>query len=190
MTTATETTPTTASLTGDYDIDPSHSRIGFAAKHAMVTTVRGSFRHFTADVHLDEHNVANSTARVEIQTASISTGSDDRDAHLRSPDFFDVETYPTITFVSTSARQAGDDEFELSGDLTIKGISRPVSVTFEKTGAAIDPWGGSRVGFEGKAKVNRKDWGLSWNVALEAGGILVGEKVTLEFDIAAVRRTS
>jgi polyisoprenoid-binding protein YceI len=189
MTTTDIRTPVT-SLTGDYDLDPTHSRLGFAARHAMVTTVRGQFGNFTADVHLDEENVSNVSARLEIQAASVTTGNPDRDAHLHSADFFDVANHPTITFVSTSAERTGDDEFALTGDLTIKGISRPVTVTFEKTGAAVDPWGGSRVGFEGRAQVNRKDWDLTWNVALEAGGILVSDKVTLEFDISAVRRTS
>ncbi len=184
------TTPTVdrISLTGDYDIDASHSRLGFAAKHAMVATVRGQFSDFTADVHLDEDNVENSSARVTIKTASVQTGNPDRDAHLRNSDFFEVETYPEITFVSTAAERKGDDDFVLHGNLSIKGVTKPVSVEFEKTGTAIDPWGGERVGFEGRTKINRKDWGLTWNVALETGGILVSDKVTLEFDIAAVRR--
>jgi polyisoprenoid-binding protein YceI len=188
MTTATITTP--GSLTGDYDVDPSHSRIGFAAKHAMVTTVRGQFREFTAEAHLDAENIANTTARVEINAASIDTGSADRDGHVRNSDFLDVETYPTITFVSTSAEQNGDDEFLLTGDLTIKDVTKPVTVEFEKTGEALDPWGNLRVGFEGKVKINRKDWGVNWNTVLEAGGVLVSEKVTLEFDISAVRRSA
>lgn len=181
------TSPST-SLTGDYDIDPAHSRLGFAAKHAMVATVRGQFAVYSGEVHLDEEKVAASRARLQIDTGSVTTGSADRDVHLRSADFFDVEKFPTISFVSTSAEQVGEDEFVLHGDLTIKDITKPVSVQFEKTGTSVDPWGGRRVGFEGRAKVNRKDWGLTWNVALEAGGILVSDKVTLEFDIAAVRR--
>jgi polyisoprenoid-binding protein YceI len=181
-------TVTRQSLTGNYDIDAAHSRLGFAAKHAMVATVRGQFAEFTADVHLDEENVANSTAKLTIQAASVATGNADRDNHLRNSDFFEVETYPEISFVSTSAEGKGDDEFVLHGDLTIKGITNPVSIEFEKTGTATDPWGGERIGFEGKAKINRKDWGLSFNAVLETGGVLVSEKVTLEFDIAAVRR--
>jgi len=189
MSTQTDTTTTLSpTLTGDYDIDPTHSRLGFATKHAMVATVRGQFTDFSADVHLDEENVANSTAKVTIQAASVSTGNADRDNHLRNADFFEVETYPELSFVSTAAERKSDDEFVLHGDLTIKGVTNPVSIEFEKTGTSIDPWGGERVGFEGRAKINRKDWGLSFNAVLETGGVLVGEKVTLEFDIAAVRR--
>jgi polyisoprenoid-binding protein YceI len=184
------TTSTAASVTGDYDLDPSHSRLGFAAKHAMVTTVRGQFHDFTADVHLDAENLANTTARVEIDASSIDTGNGDRDAHVRNSDFLEVETYPKITFVSTSAEQKGDDDFVLHGELTIKDVTKPISVEFEKTGEALDPWGNFRVGFEGKAKINRKDWGVNFNAVLEAGGLLVSEKVTLEFDIAAVRRAA
>jgi polyisoprenoid-binding protein YceI len=175
-------------LTGDYDVDASHSRVGFAAKHAMVTTVRGAFKEFTAEAHLDEENVANSSVRVEIKTASIDTGNDQRDEHIRNGDFLEVEKYPTITFVSTKVEQTGEDTYAVTGDLTIKETTKPVTVNFEKTGAADDPWGNFRVGFEGKTVINRKDWGVNWNVALEAGGILVSDKVTLEFDIAAVRR--
>jgi polyisoprenoid-binding protein YceI len=182
------TTPTT--LTGDYDIDPSHSRIGFAAKHAMVTTVRGQFHGFSAEVHLDAENVGNSSANVQIDATTLDTGNPDRDAHVRNGDFLDVERYPTISFVSTGAEQLGDDEFVLHGDLTIKDVTKPVSISFEKTGEATDPWGNFRLGFEGKVKVNRKDWGVNWNAVLEAGGLLVSEKVTLEFDLAAVRRTA
>jgi polyisoprenoid-binding protein YceI len=181
-------TLTPTSLTGDYDIDATHSRLGFAAKHAMVATVRGQFTDFTADVHLDEEDVTKSSAKVTIQAASITTGNADRDNHLRASDFFEVETYPEISFVSTGAERKSDDEFVLHGDLTIKGITKPVSVEFEKTGTSVDPWGGERVGFEGRTKINRKDWGLSFNAVLETGGVLIGEKVTLEFDIAAVRR--
>ena len=184
------TTTTLQTLTGDYDLDASHSRLGFAAKHAMVTTVRGQFGSFTADIHLDAENVANTTARLEINAASIDTGNPDRDAHVRNSDFLEVETYPTISFISTGAEQNSDDDFVLHGDLTIKDVTKPVSIEFEKTGEAVDPWGNFRIGFEGKAKINRKDWGVNFNAVLEAGGLLVSDKVTLEFDIAAVRRSA
>jgi polyisoprenoid-binding protein YceI len=190
--TETVTTATTAptTLTGDYDIDPSHSRLGFAAKHAMVTTVRGHFKTFTAEVHLDAENIENTKARVEIDAVSIDTGNADRDAHVRNSDFIEVETYPKITFVSTGAEKKSDDEFVLHGDLTVKDVTKPISIDFEKTGEAQDPFGNFRVGFEGKAKINRKDWGVNFNAVLEAGGVLVSEKVTLELDLSAVRRAS
>jgi polyisoprenoid-binding protein YceI len=193
MTTAT-TTPTetiaTDSLTGDYEIDPSHSRIGFAAKHAMVVNVRGEFKVYGGEVHLDEANPSNSRIHLTIDANSVDTGNKDRDAHLRNPDFFNVETYPTIVFESTKVEKTDDDLYTLIGDLTIKGKTEPVSVDFELTGTANDPWGNFRAGFEGKATVNRRDWGLDFNVALDKGGVLVGEKIKLEFDIAAVRKAS
>jgi polyisoprenoid-binding protein YceI len=186
MTAATDT-PASA-ITGDYDLDPAHTRLGFSAKHAMVTTVRGAFKTFTAEAHLDADNIANSTARVEIEAASIDTGNSGRDDHVRNSDFLEVETYPTITFVSTSAEKKSNDDFVLHGDLTIKGVTKPVSIDFEKSGEGDDPWGNFRVGFEGKAKINRTDWGVDFNMPLGAGGVVISEKVTLEFDIAAVKR--
>jgi polyisoprenoid-binding protein YceI len=186
MTAETTTTPT--SVTGDYDLDAIHSRLGFAAKHAMVTTVRGKFNSYTAEIHLDEENVANSTARIEIDAASVDTGNEQRDDHIRNADFFEVEKHPKITFVSTSAEKKNDDDFVLNGDLTIRGTTLPVSIDFEKTGAAVDPWGNFRVGFEGKTKIDRTKWGVSFNAPLGTGGLVISEKVTLEFDIAAVRR--
>jgi len=185
MTAQTLTAPT---LTGDYDVDVVHSRLGFAAKHAMVTTVRGAFKDFTSELHIDEDDVTKSTASVVIQTASIDTGNEMRDNHVRNSDFLDVETYPTITFVSTSAEQTGDDTYRLNGDLTIKKVTKPVSIDLELTGAADDPWGNFRLGFEGHAVINRNDFGVSFNAPLGSGGVVVSEKVRLEFDIAAVRR--
>jgi polyisoprenoid-binding protein YceI len=194
MTSSTETTPTGTTtagtdtvLTGDWDIDPTHSRLGFAAKHAMVATVRGQFKVYSGEVHLDEANPANSSARVEIDVASVDTGNADRDTHLRTPDFFDIEKFPKIVFQSTKVEKS-DDVYTLIGDLTINGKTNPVSVDFEPTGTSNDPWGNFRAGFEGRATVNRRDWDLAWNVALDKGGVLVSEKVKLEFDIAAVKR--
>jgi polyisoprenoid-binding protein YceI len=188
MTTTTSETTTGTGLTGTYDIDATHSRLGFAAKHAMVATVRGGFEVYSGEVFLDEENPANSWAKVEIDASSISTGNADRDAHLRTPDFFDLETHPTITFVSTKVEKVDDDVYTLIGDLTINGKANPVSIDWELTGTSTDPWGGFRAGFEGKTTVNRRDWGLAWNVALDKGGVLVSEKVKLEFDISAVKR--
>jgi polyisoprenoid-binding protein YceI len=170
---------------GTYTIDPSHSTIGFVARHAMVTKVRGSFTEFEGKAVVAE-NLAESTAEVKISVASVTTRNEQRDGHLLSGDFFDIETYPEIKFVSTSVVPEGD-ALKVTGDLTIKGVSKPVTVDFEYTGSATDPFGNERVGFEGSVVVKRKDWGVNWNAALEAGGVLVSEKVTLEFDISAIK---
>jgi polyisoprenoid-binding protein YceI len=191
MTTTAENTGTVVeTLTGDYQVDPAHSRLGFAAKHAMVASVRGQFKAYSGEVHLDEENPENSWAKVEIDVASVDTGNADRDAHLRTPDFFDIEKFPTITFASTKVANVEDDVFTLIGDLTINGKTNPVAVEFELTGTSNDPWGNFRAGFEGRATVNRRDWGLAWNLALDKGGVLVSEKVKLEFDIAAVKQVA
>jgi polyisoprenoid-binding protein YceI len=180
--------PTTAveDITGDYTIDQTHSRLGFSARHAMVTTVRGQFTDFAGTAHIDTSNPGASKVDLTIQTASIDTGVADRDAHLRSGDFFDAEANPTITFTSTRVERDGDD-WLVTGDLSIKGVSRPVTIEFESTGSARDPFGNLRVGFEGATTINRKDWDLSWNAALETGGVLVSEKIKLEFDVSAIR---
>ena len=173
-------------LTGDYTIDPSHSRLGFSARHAMVTTVRGQFSDFEGIAHVDAENPAASTVSLTIRPASISTGTADRDGHLVSADFFDVENHPAITFTSTKVEREGA-EWTITGDLTIKGVTKPVTIPFEETGTAIDPFGNTRVGFEGATTINRKDWDLSWNAALETGGVLVSEKIKLELDISAIK---
>ena len=180
------TTATQTDIAGAYTLDASHSRLGFVARHAMVTKVRGQFGEFEGTAHVDTANPAASKVDVTIATASVSTGSADRDGHLKSGDFFDVETYPTITFRSPDVARDGDT-WTITGDLTIKDVTRPVTIDFEQTGSAVDPFGNTRVGFEGDVTVNRKDWGLTWNAALETGGVLVSEKVKLEFDISALR---
>ena len=182
---STATVPTT--LTGTYAIDPTHSRIGFVARHAMVTKVRGSFNEFGGSGYLDVENPAKSHLQLTIKAASIDTRNADRDGHLKSNEFFDMESYPELTFVSTAIEQLHVDSYRVTGDLTIKGVTKPVTIDFEYTGAAIDPYQNQRIGFEGKTVVNRKDWGVSWNAALEAGGVLVSEKVTLEFEVSAIR---
>ena len=173
-------------LTGAYTIDPSHTRVGFVARHAMVTKVRGQFDEFEGTAHVDTANPANSNVALTIKTASISTGNKDRDGHLTSADFFEAEANPEITFVSTDVVRNGS-EWEVTGDLTIKGVTKSVKIPFEETGTAQDPFGNIRVGFEGEVTVNRKDWGLTWNAALETGGVLVSEKVKLEFDVSAIK---
>ena len=182
---STVTAPHTA--TGTYAIDPTHSRIGFVARHAMVTKVRGSFNEFEGTGFFDADRPENSHVQLVIQAASIDTRNADRDAHLRSNDFFDMDQYPQITFRSSSVEQAGEGEYRVTGELTIKGVTRPVTVDFDYTGVAVDPFGNQRLGLEGTTTINRKDWGVSFNAPLETGGVLISEKVTLEFEVSAVR---
>lgn len=179
----------TAQITGNYNVDPSHTRIGFVARHAMVTKVRGSFNEIEGSGHFDADHPENSSLKLTIKANSIDTRSPDRDAHLRSNDFFDMEKYPEISFVSTAVEKVGDADYKVTGDLTIKDVTKSVTVDFELDGPVVDPWGMTRIGLEGSTVVNRKDWGVNWNAALEAGGMLVSEKVTLEFDVAATRST-
>ena len=174
-------------LTGDYTLDLAHTRIGFAARHAMVTKVRGQFNEFSGSAHLDTENPANSKVEITIQVASIDTRNAQRDEHLRSNDFLAMDENPQITFASTSVRPAGDATFEVTGDLTIKGVTNPIAIPFSYEGAAKDPFGNLRVGFEGSVTINRKDYGITWNAALETGGVLVSDKVTLEFEISAIK---
>ncbi|MDN5795346.1 MAG: YceI family protein [Intrasporangium sp.] len=174
-----------ADIAGDYTLDAAHTRIGFVARHAMVTKVRGQFADFEGSAHIDTANPAGSSVKVVIKAASVSTGNEQRDGHIVTPDFFDVETYPEITFVSTKVERDGA-EWGITGDLTINAVTKPVTIEFEETGSVIDPWGNTRIGFEGETTISRSEWGLSWNAALEAGGVLVSEKVKLEFDVSAV----
>ncbi|MEX2587157.1 MAG: YceI family protein [Actinomycetota bacterium] len=174
-------------LTGDYTIDPAHTRIGFQARHAMVTKVRGQFLDFEGGFHLDAADPQASSAYLSIQAKSLTTGNEQRDEHLRSNDFFAMDQYPEIKFVSTQVEKVDAESLRLTGDLTIRGVTRPVTVDFEYLGATIDPWNNLRIGFEGRTTINRKDWGVNWNAALEAGGVLVSEKVTIELDISATK---
>ena len=187
-------TQTTASdnltVTGRYDLDPAHSRLGFVARHAMVTKVRGQFSDFSGSLYLDEDDPGRSTAEVDVQMASVSTGQPQRDEHLRSPDFFDAATYPVMTFRSTGAERTGDDTYQLTGDLTIKGETHAVTFDLEFTGIILDAFGNDRAGFEGRATIYRKDWGLTWNAVLEAGGVMVSDKIQIELDVAAVKPSS
>jgi len=187
MTSNTISPATIADLSGTYVLDPAHTRIGFVARHAMVTKVRGQFNEFEGSAVVDADDFTKSTAQLTIQAASINTHNEQRDGHLRSNDFLALEEYPEITFVSTGVRQTGDTSLELTGDLSIRGVTNAVTVPFEFEGAATDPFGNLRVGFEGSLVINRKDYGVNWNAALEAGGVLVSEKVTLEFEVSAIK---
>ncbi|AJP03971.1 polyisoprenoid-binding protein [Streptomyces cyaneogriseus subsp. noncyanogenus] len=180
--------PGLSALTGDYTIDPAHSTLGFVARHAMVTNVKGKFLEFSGSLHLDGGDPARSTASIDVVMDSIDTGSADRDGHLKSADFFKTDEFPAMTFRSTSAEALGGDDYRLTGDLTILGTTRPVTIDLEFNGAARDPFGNERVGFEGKAEILRSEWGLTWNAALETGGVLVSDKIRLVFDISAIRQ--
>jgi polyisoprenoid-binding protein YceI len=177
-----------AELVGDYQFDLAHTTLGFVARHAMVTKVRGRFDEFEGRLHIDE-DLAKSTVNIVIKVNSIDTRQEMRDAHLRSNDFLAMDEYPEIIFASTGVERVGENSAQISGDLTIRGVTKPVVFEMEYTGAAKDPYGNLRLGFEGSTVINRKDWGVSWNASLETGGVLVSEKVTLEFDVSAIKLT-
>ncbi|MGW0736835.1 YceI family protein [Streptomyces sp. NPDC002851] len=187
---AAEVNPELAALTGDYTLDPMHTTIGFVARHAMVTNVNGAFHDFEGTLHLDGSDPGNSTATVDVQVGSIDTGVEDRDTHLRSADFFDVEKFPTMSFRSTKSEVVGENTYRLTGDLTIKDVTKPITLDLEFNGSATDPTGNERVGFEGETEILRSEWGLSWNAALETGGWLVSDEIKLNLDISAIKSTS
>lgn len=176
-----------ADLTGQYAIDKEHSRLGFVARHAMVTKVRGSFNEFEGSISVNGDEPSESSASVTIKTASIDTRNEQRDGHLRTNDFLDIETYPEITFRSTGIKQTGDETFDVEGDLTIKDVTKSVTIPFELGGSATDPFGNVRIGFEGTLAIERKDYNVTWNAPLETGGVLVSDKVTLEFEVSAIK---
>jgi polyisoprenoid-binding protein YceI len=178
-------TPIAAS--GTYTVDASHSRIGFVARHMMISKVRGSFNDFAGSGSFNADNPSASNLSLTIQATSIDTRNADRDAHLRSTDFFDMDTYPTITFASTAVSAVDASNYKVTGDLTLRGITLPVTFDVEVSGNSKDPYGNIRLGLEGSTVINRKDWGVSWNAPLETGGVALGEKVTLEFEISAIK---
>jgi len=187
MTTVSTAAATLTDLTGTWTLDPAHTRIGFVARHAMVTKVRGAFNQFEGTAFIDGADLSGSSATVTIESASIDTRNAQRDAHLRSNDFLAMEEYPQITFVATGVTLTGPTSFDLTGDLTIRGVTNSVTVPFEFDGAATDPFGNLRAGFEGSVTINRKDYGITWNAALETGGVLVSEKIVLEFEVSAIK---
>lgn len=172
-------------LSGTYTLDPSHTQLGFVARHAMVTKVRGRFSDFEGTATTGE-NLENAKINIAIKAASIDTRNEDRDNHVRGGDFFDVENHPEITFESTDIAASGDT-LVVTGDLTIKGTTKPVTIDFDYMGVAEDPFGNERVGLEGSVVVNRKDWNIDFDVPLKTGGLLVSEKITLEFEISAIK---
>ena len=189
MSTLSDLSPVTARLSdltpGVWNVDPTHSTVGFVARHLMVTKVRGRFTSFSGTVTIADDPLR-SKVDASVDLASVTTGDENRDGHLKSADFFNVEANPTMTFVSTSLEPRGE-KFELTGDLTIGGITKPVAFELEFDGVNVDPWGNTKAGFNAVAEINRKEWGLAWNVALETGGMLVGDKVKIELEIQAAR---
>jgi polyisoprenoid-binding protein YceI len=174
-------------VNGDWEFDPQHTRIGFSAKHAMVTTVRGAFNEVTGHLHVDTEHPENSWAKVVMKTASVDTRVQQRDDHLRSADFFDAEKWPEITFVSTHIEEVDDRAFGVTGDLTIRDVTKQVMIPLALLGVETGAYGELRAGFEGSRRLNRRDFGLVWNTPLDSGGVLVSEKITLEFEISAVK---
>ena len=164
-------------------IDPAHSRVQFKVKHLMISNVLGSFKEFEGKATMVENDIASTVVIFSINAASIDTEAPDRDTHLKSADFFDVEKFPKIEFEGKGLIQKDEDNYELKGILTIKGISKPVTLDIEFGGFMTDPWGNKKAGFSVTGEINRKDWGMGWNAALEAGGVLVGEKIKLNFDL-------
>lgn len=183
-----QTTVPTGYQAGTYQLDPSHTHVGFSVRHMMMAKVRGQFTLKSGTVTVAADPAASSVT-ASIDAASIDTRDGNRDGHLRTADFLDVETFPTLDFRSTAVRPAGDG-WEVDGELTIHGVTKPVTLAVETTGAGTDPWGNARVGFEATTSVSRSDFGLTWNQALETGGVLVGDKITIEIATEAVLQTA
>ena len=179
----------TPGITGHWDIDPSHSRLGFSTRHAMVSRVRGAFNDVSGSADIAE-DLADSKAEVIIQTASVDTRSEGRDEHLRSADFFDVETYPEIRFVSSAIDEVDEGSYIVTGELTIRDMTKTVSVPLELIGVDTDPFGNLRAGLEGSRRIDRKDWGVTWNTKLDSGGVLVSDKITLEFELSLIKNVA
>jgi polyisoprenoid-binding protein YceI len=172
----------------DYDFDPAHSMIGFSVKHAMVSTVHGAFKKFTGAVHIDETDLSKTQVSLDMETDSIDTAEPKRDAHLKSPDFFDSKKFPKMTFRSKALERFGDG-YKLTGDLTIKDTTKPVTLTLDALSPEVkDPWGGLRRGTHASGQLNRTDFGLKWNAVLETGGVMVSEVVTLDIDIELIKK--
>lgn len=174
-------------LSGDWTIDPTHSRIGFSSRHTMVSRIRGAFNDISGSVRVDGEDVGSSRAEVTIRVDSIDTRNADRDAHLLTPQFFDAEQFPLISFVSTHIDEVDEEHFIVTGDLTIRGITRQVSLPLEFLGVGTDHFGNVRAGLEGSRRIDRKDWGITWNAALDSGGVLISDKISLEFELSLVK---
>ncbi|KHL04253.1 YceI family protein [Sinomonas humi] len=175
------------SYAGEWHFDPAHTRLGFSTRHAMVTKVRGSFNDVEGVINVDAEDPTASTVSITIKVASIDTRNAQRDEHLRTNDFFDAPHYPEITFVSKRIDQVEENSFIVSGDLTIRGVTKEIAIPLEFIGVERDPFGNLRAGFEGSRRIDRKDFGVNWNAALDSGGVLVSDRILLEFEISAVK---
>ncbi len=173
-----------------WDFDLSHSSVNFHVRHLMVSKVHGRFATWGGSLELDNDDITRSRVDVTIDTASVDTKEEKRDAHLRSADFFDTENFPKLTFKSTSVKKISDDELEVLGDLTIRGETRAITLKVESNGQVKDPWGGTRAGFSAKASISRKEFGLHWNALLEAGGVVVGDKIEISLEIEAIQKAA
>jgi len=167
--------------------DPTHSELQFKVKHLMISKVTGSFTDFTVQAETDNEDFSNASIKAKVQLDSIATGQGDRDKHLKSADFFDTEAHPTMEFTSSNFEKKGDDEYVLSGELTIKGITKPVELNLEYGGSAIDPWGNTKAAFSIDGKISRKDWGLTYNAPLEAGGVMISDEVKILGEIQLIK---
>ncbi|WP_329235468.1 YceI family protein [Streptomyces sp. NBC_00111] len=179
--------PRLAALTGEWMIDPAHSRIGFSVRHAMVTTVRGAFLEYESSLYFDGRDPGRSRAEISLAAGSVDTGVEQRDAHVVGRDFLNAAKHPRISFVSTAVQLIGKDVYRMTGGLTIRGITNPVVLDLTYIGYVTDPFGYERVGFDGTTTINRSDWGLTYNARLAEGGAMVSERLRLQFDIAAIR---
>jgi polyisoprenoid-binding protein YceI len=178
-------------MAAEYDIDPAHSAASFAVRHLMVSNVRGEFGKVTGSLNLDEKDVSKSTVVATIDASTLNTREAKRDEHLKSPDFFDVAQYPTLSFKSTKVEKAGKGNLKVTGDLTLHGVTKPVVLAVEGPSAeAKDPWGNTKRGFTATTKLNRKDFGLTWNKNLETGGVLVGDEVAVTIDLQLVKKAA
>lgn len=188
MSTQIQTPASEQRTTSTWEADPAHSSVEFSVRHMMISTVTGRFKSFRTSIDLDEASVGNSRVLAEIDGASVDTGIADRDNHLRSADFFDVVNHPTIRFRSTGIEPADDESGKIQGELTIRGVTRPVTLEASFLGEVRDPWGNRRRGFTAQATLNRKDFGVNWNQVLDTGGVLVGDKIKVTLNIEAVRK--
>lgn len=179
-------TPGWPAAAGNYEIDTAHSTIAFSVRHLMISTVKGNFTEFSGTIIYNEDDLTACSARVTIKTASINTANQARDNHLRNSDFFDAPKFPEITFTSTKMEKQGD-EFMLTGNLTMRGVTRPVIIPFKITGKITDPWGNPRLGLTASLKINRQDFGISWSKSMDGGGLVVGDEVEIQIDLEAVQ---